>query len=63
MQNAAYVPAMTDQLWVELRQLVDAAWEDKDVLASPPREVAEWGYLADTVVDHIYAWVKAAVDR
>lgn len=51
---------MTDKPWVELRALVQAAFDDKDVVAHPPRDSDEWGFLADTVADHLYAFVKQA---
>lgn len=51
---------MPDKPWVELRALVQAAFDDKDVVASPPSDSEEWGYLADTVTDHVYAFVKKA---
>jgi len=54
---------VTDKLWVDLRELVAAAWEDKRVLAEPPADADEWGYLADTVVDHVYAFVRQQLDR
>jgi hypothetical protein len=54
---------VTDKLWVELRQLVEAAWDDKQVHTTPPHDEAEWGYLADTVVDHVYAFVQKAIQR
>lgn len=54
---------VTDKLWVELRRLVEGAWDDKAVLEAPPTDAAEWGYLADTVVDHIYAFVQEATGR
>jgi hypothetical protein len=51
---------VTDKPWVELRALVQAAFDDKDVVAHPPRDSDEWGFLADTVADHLYAFVKQA---
>ena len=51
---------MTDKPWVELRALVQAAFDDKDVVANPPTSAEEWGYLADTITDHLYAFVQKA---
>ena len=51
---------MTDNDWVELRALVQAAFDNRDVVVHPPEGADDWGYLADTVTDHVYAFVKRA---
>ena len=43
---------------MRLRELVQVALDDRQVLTDPPQSEQERGSLADTVFDHLYVEIK-----
>jgi len=46
-----------------VRQAVEDAFADDDVLENPPTTEEEWGFLADTVADHVTGLQTPHLDR
>jgi hypothetical protein len=47
-----------DHRWMAVRQVVEEALADDDVQNRLPTTEDEWGFLADTITDHIVARFK-----